>query len=149
MQKARRHQINRLRPLVGAWFQVLFHSPHRGTFHRSLTVLSTIGLTGVFSLTGWSRLIRAGFHVSRVTQDTTKLPLASNTELSSSLVELSRTFFSQSVYYSVVLLPRGCIATTPVWALPRSLATTWGIIHLFSLPRGTKMFQFPRFASLI
>ena len=82
MQKARRHQINRLRPLVGAWFQVLFHSPHRGTFHRSLTVLSTIGLTGVFSLTGWSRLIRAGFHVSRVTQDTTKLLLASNTELS-------------------------------------------------------------------
>ena len=149
MQKARRHQINRLRPLVGAWFQVLFHSPHRGTFHRSLTVLSTIGLTGVFSLTGWSRQIRAGFLVSRVTQDTTKLLLASNTELSSSLVELSRTFFSQSVYYSVVLLPQGCIATTLVWALPRSLATTWGIIHLFSLPRGTKMFQFPRFASLI
>ena len=149
MQKARRHQINRLRPLVGAWFQVLFHSPHRGAFHRSLTVLSTIGLTGVFSLTGWSRQIRAGFHVSRVTQDTTKLLLASNTELSSSVVELSRTFFSQSVYYSVVLLPQGCIATTLVWALPRSLATTWGIIHLFSLPRGTKMFQFPRFASLI
>ena len=138
MQKARRHRIYRLRPLVGAWFQVLFHSPHRGAFHRSLTVLSTIGLTGVFSLT-----------VSRVTQDTTKLLLASNTELSSSLVELSRTFFSQSVYYSVVLLPQGCIATTLVWALPRSLATTWGIIHLFSLPRGTKMFQFPRFASLI
>ena len=131
MQKARRHRINQLRPLVGAWFQVLFHSPHRGTFHRSLTVLSTIGLTGVFSLTGWSRLIRAGFHVSRVTQDTTKPPLASNTELSSSLVELSRTFFSQSVYYSVVLLPRGCIATTPVWALPRSLATTWGITVVF------------------
>ena len=149
MQKARRHLIDRLRPLVGAWFQGLFHSPRRGAIHLSLTVLSTIGLTGVFSLTGWSRLIRAGFHVSRVTQDTTKLPLASNTELSSSLVELSRTFFSQSVYYSVVLLPRGCIATTPVWALPRSLATTWGIIHLFSLPRGTKMFQFPRFASLI
>ena len=56
MQKARRHRIYRLRPLVGAWFQVLFHSPHRGAFHRSLTVLSTIGLTGVFSLTGWSRL---------------------------------------------------------------------------------------------
>ena len=148
MQKARRHRIYRLRPLVGAWFQVLFHSPHRGAFHRSLTVLSTIGLTGVFSLTGWSRQIRAGFHVSRVTQDTTKLLLASNTELSSSVVELSRTFFSQSVYYSVVLLPQGCIATTLVWALPRSLATTWGIIHLFSLPRGTKMFQFPRFASL-
>ena len=39
MQKARRHQTNWLRPLVGAWFQVLFHSPNRGAFHLSLTVL--------------------------------------------------------------------------------------------------------------
>ena len=42
-----------------------------------------------------------------------------------------------------------CIATHPVWALPRSLATTGGIISLFSLPAGTKMFQFPAFASLL
>ena len=28
-----------VRPLVGDWFQVLFHSPHRGAFHLSLTVL--------------------------------------------------------------------------------------------------------------
>ena len=39
MQKARRHKINLLRPLVGAWFQGLFHSPYRGSFHLSLTVL--------------------------------------------------------------------------------------------------------------
>ena len=148
MQKARRHRINRLRPLVGAWFQGLFHSPRRGAFHLSLTVLSTIGLTGVFSLAGWSRRIRAGFLVSRVTQDTTKPHLDSNTGLSPSVTELSRSFFSQSEYYAVVLQPRSCIATAPVWALPRSLATTGGIISLFSLPRGTKMFQFPRFASL-
>ena len=64
------------------------------------------------------------------------------------VTELSRSFFSQSEYYGVVLQPRSCIATAPVWALPRSLATTGGIISLFSLPRGTKMFQFPRFASL-
>ena len=38
MQKARRHP-NGLRPLVGAWFQELFHSPNRGAFHLSLTVL--------------------------------------------------------------------------------------------------------------
>ena len=31
---------------------------------------STIGLLGVFSLTGWSRLILTGFLVSRHTQDT-------------------------------------------------------------------------------
>ena len=37
----------------------------------------------------------------------------------------------------------------PVWAVHRSLATTGGIIKLFSLPAGTKMFQFPAFASTL
>ncbi len=39
MQKARRHTTKVLRPLVGAWFQDLFHSPVRGAFHLSFTVL--------------------------------------------------------------------------------------------------------------
>ena len=39
MQKARRHIKKMLRPLEGDWFQVLFHSPSRGAFHLSLTVL--------------------------------------------------------------------------------------------------------------
>ena len=38
MQKARRHPKG-LRPLVGAWFQGLFHSLIQGSFHLSLTVL--------------------------------------------------------------------------------------------------------------
>ena len=38
MQKARSHPEGLL-PLVSARFQVLFHSPVRGTFHLSLTVL--------------------------------------------------------------------------------------------------------------
>ncbi len=45
------------------------------------------------------------------------------------------------------LQPRGRPKTPPVWAPPLSLATTRGIIGLFSLPAGTKMFQFPAFAS--
>ena len=90
-----------------------------------------IGLSGVFSLTGWSRRIRAEFLVLRVTQDTTKPCLASITGLSPSMIELSRTFFSRFKYYGVVLLPRICIATHAVWALPRSLATTGGIIIYF------------------
>ena len=106
-----------------------------------------IGLSGVFSLTGWSRQIRAELLVLRVTQDTTKPHLASVTGLSPSTIELSRTFSSQFEYYDVVLQPRICIATHAVWAIPRSLATTGGIISLFSLPTGTKMFQFPAFAS--
>src|SRR5690606_6774221 len=40
MQKARRHpDKSGLRPLVGVWFQVLFHSVVHGSFHLSLTVL--------------------------------------------------------------------------------------------------------------
>ena len=39
MQKARRHPLKGLRPLVSAQFQVLFHPPVRGAFHLSLTVL--------------------------------------------------------------------------------------------------------------
>ena len=38
MQKARRHPEG-LRPLVGVWFQDLFHSLVQGSFHLSLTVL--------------------------------------------------------------------------------------------------------------
>jgi hypothetical protein len=37
-QKARGHS-EELPHLVGTWFQVLFHSPQRGSFHLSLTVL--------------------------------------------------------------------------------------------------------------
>ena len=91
----------------------------------------TIGLTGVFSLAGWARQIRAGLLVSRVTQDTTRPCLCSCTGLSPSVMELSRTFHSTFKYHGVVLQPRKCIATPPVWALPRSLATTGGIISYF------------------
>ena len=90
-----------------------------------------IGLSGVFSLAGWARQIRAGLLVSRVTQDTTKIHSGSYTGLSPSVIELSRTFYSLSEYYAVVLQPQICIATHLVWALPRSLATTGGIISYF------------------
>ena len=43
----------------------------------------------------------------------------------------------------------GEAGTSLVWAIPRSLATTGGITNLFSLPAGTKMFQFPAFASAL
>ncbi len=39
IQKARRHSMKLLRPLVGARFQGLFHSSVRSAFHLSLTVL--------------------------------------------------------------------------------------------------------------
>ena len=107
-----------------------------------------IGLTRVFSLTGWSRRIRAEFLVFRVTQDTTRPEQDSCKGLSPAMVCLSRQFHSPLPYHDVVLQPLRGVATTQVWALPRSLATTGGIINLFSLPTGTKMFQFPALASL-
>ena len=118
---------------------MLFTFPSRYSF--------AIGLPGVFSLAGWSRRIRAELLVLRVTQDATRPHQHSRTGLSPTMVRLSRRFRSASECHIVVLQPRTCIATCPVWALPRSLATTGGIIDLFSLPLGTKMFQFPRFAS--
>jgi len=54
--------------LVDTRVQDLFHSPNRGSFHLSLTVLCAIGRQVVFSLGGWSPQIRAGFHVSCATR---------------------------------------------------------------------------------
>ena len=54
-----------------------------------------IGLLRVFSLAGWSRRIHTGFLVSRATQDTTTLRIASCTQLSCSVAELSRSFHSR------------------------------------------------------
>ena len=69
--------------------------------------------------------------MSRVTQDTARLLIASSTGLSPSMVELSRSFLSQASCHDAVLQPHGCIATAMVWAGPRSLATTRGIIVYF------------------
>ena len=106
-------------PLKG----VLFTFPSRYWY--------AIGLSGVFSLAGWSRRIRAGLLVPRVTQDTTRPRQDSPTGLSPTTVELSRTSDSPDSCHGVVLLPRRCVATHAVWALPRSLATTGGIIVYF------------------
>ena len=52
---------------VGRWFQDLFHSPRRGTFHLSLTVLVHYRSRDVFSLGAWAPQLPAGFLVSRGT----------------------------------------------------------------------------------
>ena len=49
-----------LRLLVSLRFQVLFHSPHRGTFHLSLTVLVHYRSPDVFSLGEWTPQLPAG-----------------------------------------------------------------------------------------
>jgi hypothetical protein len=44
MQEVRSHPSRRLLLLVSIRFQVLFHSPHRGAFHLSLTVLCSLSV---------------------------------------------------------------------------------------------------------
>ena len=67
-------------------------TPLRGVlFTFPSQYLFTIGLSGVFSLTGWSRLIHAEFLVIRVTQDTAGTQQDSGTGLSPSLAELSNS----------------------------------------------------------
>ena len=58
-----------LRPLVSAWFQVLFHSPPGVLFTFPSRYWFTIGHERVFSLTRWSSQIPTGFHVSCGTWD--------------------------------------------------------------------------------
>ncbi len=76
MQKARRHptlipkdKCMRLRPLVGAWFQVLL-TPLTGVlFTFQSPYWSTIGHQVVLSLGGWSPQLHAGFHEPDATLD--------------------------------------------------------------------------------
>jgi len=75
MQKARGHPGKpRLPPLVGTWFQVLFHSPSGVLFTFPSRYWSTIGRWVVFSLTGWSPQIPTEFHVYRRTQEPSGRP---------------------------------------------------------------------------
>ena len=117
---------------------VLFTFPSR--------YLCAIGLGRVFSLGGWARRIHAGFHVPRATQGTAALRPASRTGLSPAAARLSRRFRS----------PRSCAPRGPTTP-PGPESRRFGLLPgrspllgeslLFSLPPGTKMFQFPGFAS--
>ena len=146
MQKARGHPEKRdshrlradgFRVFFTPLFEVLFTFPSRYWF--------TIGLSGVFSLAGWSPPIRTGFHVSRPTQDT---------------VGIDRRFA-----YGVVTLCDPSFRTVPLLLFSACYGPSTPIVPkhgrfgllrfrsplpaqslLFSFPAGTEMFQFPAFA---
>ena len=65
--------------------------PSRGSFHRSFTVLSTIGHQVVFRLGGWAPRLPTGLLVSDGTLDTAGSVRFSTTGLSPSLVGISIT----------------------------------------------------------
>jgi hypothetical protein len=131
--------------------------PSRGAFHLSLTVLVHYRSSRVFSLRPWSAWIPTGFLVSRGTHEQQReAPIVSHTGLSPSVVARSRDLLLRRCLvtpcgpgriHSCVVQPRRCIGlpavkSSTVWALPRSLAATDGMI---SFPPGTEMVQFPGF----
>ena len=149
MQKARRHHTSWLRPLVGAWFQVLFHSPVRGSFHLSLTVLCAIGLSVVFSLSGWSPIIRPEFLVFRLTQVAVLQVFSSRTGLSPSPTRRSSRFRSITSWpLTAPITPARALRHRRFGLFPVR-SPLLGESLLLSLPAGTKMFQFPAFASAL
>ena len=62
--------LGRLRRIVSARFQVLFHSPPGVLFTFPSRYLSAIGHQGVFRLSRWSCQIHTEFHGYRATRDT-------------------------------------------------------------------------------
>ena len=94
---------------------------------------SSIGHQVVFWLGGWSPRLPTGFLVSRGTLDPASFTSISTTWLSHSLTGLPRPF----VYRCFLILPSATptILLQPVWPLPISLATTFGIsVDYFSSP---------------
>ena len=145
LQKARGQSCD-LPLLVSTRFQILFHSPHRGSFHLSLAVLVHFRSPKVFSLGEWTPQLPTGLACPVVLKVSSGAARFSDTGLSPPPVGLSSAVLLSQRF----LTPRGRVATsdqpynppcaTPtaythrVWALPLSLATTQGI---FSVPEGT------------
>ena len=107
----------------------------------------TIGLTGVFSLAGWARRIHAGLLVSRATQEHSR---HLKQQGKGAVTRYGRTF-------QIVTPDAGNTERRSYYPAPASPQVRFGLFPgrspllgeslLFSSPRGTKMFQFPRFAS--
>lgn len=129
-----------LRPLVGIRFQVLFHSPNRGSFHLSLALLFAIGHQVVLSLARWAALLHARFHGTGATRELRRRP----TLFDYGAFTLSGQAFQPARLKADLVTPchvrnrgpgshnperatlTGC-HTRSVWALPFSIASTGGI----------------------
>ena len=109
--------------LVGIGFQVLFHSPHRGTFHLSL------------------RFTR-GFTCPVLLRNSLGPCLISVTGMSPSLSTLSKVFTYHSRSHDGVLQPR---RQRRRFGLVRFRSPLLTESNSLSIPLLTKMFQFSRF----
>ena len=152
MQKARRHRITRLRPLVGAWFQGLFHSPSGVLFTFPSRYWFAIGLSVVFSLTGWSPRIHAEFLVFRTTQVPSRpgchVFAYGALTLCGPAFQPARLTSRQSLFRRS-FNPGSCCCQHCRFGLLRVRSPLLAQSLLLSFPPGTEMFQFPGFASIL
>ena len=146
MQKARRHCLRSSDRLKAYGFRVYFIPLFGVLFTFPSRYWFAIGLSRVFSLGGWARRIHTGLLVSRATQGTAGL----------------RERYAYGPFTlcgaAVRLLPLRSLLpyrgpTTPGRPEPPGFgllpgrSPLLGESLLFSLPAGTKMFQFPALAS--
>lgn len=132
MQKARRRQLNQLRPLVDTRFQGLFHSLIQGSFHLSLTVL--VRYRSLRSIQPYQMVLADSDRISHVppysgycygyicfrVRDYHPLWLCFPTHS-------TNIYFPMSQSYNPVIAE-----TITVWAISTSLATTTEITFVFS-----------------
>ena len=120
-----------LRPVVSARFQILFHSPRRGSFHLSLTVLFRYRSSGVFSLGQWA----AQFPTELACSVVLRIPHLPLRCAYRTITLFRRPSQTVRLHFQVVLeVLQPPPVNWQVWASPLSLATTRGII---SFPLGT------------
>ena len=116
LQEARRQACSlniALRLLVSLRFQVLFHSPYRGTFHLSLTVLVLYRSLCVFSLGKWTPQLHTVLACTVLLRYRTRVPRISHTGLSPSLADFPTSFcYSQAFFtFRLALQPQPCSTT--------------------------------------
>jgi hypothetical protein len=149
-----------LRPLVGIRFQVLFHSPDRGSFHLSLALLFAIGHQVVLSLARWAAPIHARFHGTGATRELRRRP----TLFDYGAFTLYGQAFQPARLKVDLVTPcrfhdRGSSSHNPEHATLMGLAhARFGLFPFrspllgesmsLSFPAGTEMGQFPAFPSM-
>ena len=111
MQKARRHpDESGLRPLVSVWFQDLFHSSVRSTFHLSLTVL--VHYRSLRSIQPYRMVPVDSHRISRVpcySGYCQKIFIFTYTGLSPSMVVVFQSnFYFKINFHDAVLQPHIC-----------------------------------------
>ena len=131
MQKARSHH-KWLLPLVSVWFQDLFHSPVRSTFHLSLTVL--VHYRSLISIQPYRMVPVDSDRISRVPPYSGYYQIINLFQIRDyhplwlffpkhSFINSYCTVQSYNPKITEIIL---------VWAVPFSFATTQGITIVFS-----------------